>query len=95
MLRVSVHQNHYRAPLLQKFENKATYTTYNFFVSETSLIYKVPDDDSGEPKHVANCCSILKCCVMVTTFVFQHSKCGGLNQYKRYIWFANVGVAVT
>ena len=52
VLHVSAHQNHYRAPVLQKFKNITTYATRNFFVSEISLIYIVPDDDSGEPKHV-------------------------------------------
>lgn len=26
---------------------------------------------------------ILKCCVTETSFVFEHSKCDGLNQYKK------------
>lgn len=93
---MSVHQNHYRAHIVQTFENITIYAICNFSVSEISLIYKVPDDDSGKSKHVAHCGMILKCCVAVTSFVFQHSKCDALNQYKkRYIWFAKVGIAVT
>ena len=65
MLHVSIHQDHHRAPLLQKFKNIGTYSTSNSFVSENSLIYKVPDDSSDEQKHVAYCCIILKCCVTV------------------------------
>lgn len=80
---MSVHQNHYRALILQKFKNITTYATCNFFLNEISLIYKVPDDDSGGPKHVAHCFMILKCCMTLTSFVFQHSKCDGLNQYKK------------
>jgi hypothetical protein len=75
--------NHYRAPTLQKFKNIAKYATCKFFVSEISLLYKLADDDSGEPKYVAHCCIILKCCVTVTSFVFQHGKYDGLNQYKK------------
>ena len=80
---MSVLQNHYRAPIVQTFKNITIYATCNFFVSEISLIYKVPDDDSGEPQRVAHCCMILKCRVAVTLSVFQHSKCDGLNQYKK------------
>ena len=68
---------------ITKVTNITTYATCNFFVSETSLIYNVPDDVSGEPKHVAYCCILLKCCVTVNSFVFRHSKCNGFNQYKK------------
>jgi len=83
VLHVSVHQNHYRASILQKFKNIITYATCNFFVSEISLIYKVPDNDFGESKHEVHCCMILKRCVVIISFAFQHSKCDGLNQYKK------------
>jgi len=33
---------------------------------------KLPDDDTDEPKHVAHCCTALKCYVWrYTAFVFQ------------------------
>lgn len=39
MLCILVHQDHHQAPFTQKFKNISKLVLYNFFISESALIY--------------------------------------------------------